>query len=100
MAKGCCKWCGYPLQPGQPIHADCAKKRICDLEALGTELIGAIGVSFPVGDPNRTRLIHKSRAVLWPERWRLNDGGEPRYYGANATSQVIRLQPHLMEGEM
>lgn len=76
MSKGVCKWCGYPLQPGQPIHADCATKRVDDLEALGTELIGVIGLSLSVGDPDRARLIHKARAVLWPDRWHLNDAGE------------------------
>lgn len=29
-----CEWCGYGLQPGQAIHADCARKRIDDLERL------------------------------------------------------------------
>lgn len=76
MKNGVCKWCGYPINPGQAIHADCATKRIAALEDLGSELIGAIGISLPVGDPDRTRLIHKSRATLWPDRWRLDDAGE------------------------
>lgn len=28
-----CEWCGYGLQPEQPIHADCARKRVAELEA-------------------------------------------------------------------
>ena len=28
-----CEWCGYGLQPGQAIHADCARRRIAELEA-------------------------------------------------------------------
>lgn len=34
-----CKWCGYPEQPGQAIHAECARKRIADLEAALREII-------------------------------------------------------------
>lgn len=76
MSDRICKWCGYPHQPGQAIHADCATKRIAALEDLGSELIGAVGISLPVGDAERTRLIHKARATLWPKQWRLNEAGE------------------------
>ncbi len=33
-----CNWCGYPEQPGQAIHADCARKRIDQLERSLTAL--------------------------------------------------------------
>ena len=45
-------------------------RRIRAFTLLATEMIGTIGVSLPASDPVRSDLIHRGRAMIWPDKWR------------------------------
>jgi hypothetical protein len=63
-------------------------RRIRALTLLATEMIGTIGVSLPASDPVRSDLIHRGRATIWPDKWRLNENGKAEWIGPNISQNV------------